>query len=120
MSSVTILLVFLGGALGAALRAGLSAWLSRSVAAHWAILVVNLSGSLVAGWLLGLFAADAGTLPALDLPLWAFSAVGVLGGYTTVSSFALQAVQLGRGAGGFVIASGLGCPLAAALGWGLT
>ncbi len=119
MNGLTILLVFLGGALGAALRAGLSTWLSRSVAAHWAILLVNLSGSLVAGALLGVSAADAGALPMFDQPLWVFSSVGVLGGYTTVSTFALQTVQLGRRAGGYVAATALGCPLAAALGWGL-
>jgi CrcB protein len=111
MSGLTILLVFLGGAVGAGLRAGLS----RAMRPHWAVLVVNLSGAFLAGVLL----ATMGDMPALDQPLWAFAALGVLGGYTTVSSFALHAVTLGRGAGGYVLATALGCPLAAALGWGL-
>ncbi|MFN4057937.1 MAG: fluoride efflux transporter FluC [Roseinatronobacter sp.] len=119
MNGVAILLVFMGGALGAGLRAGLASWLSRSMAAHWAILAVNLTGSLAAGALLGLLVAEAGGVAPLDHPLWTFAAVGVLGGYTTVSSFALQAVTLGRRAGGYVLASTFGCPLAAALGWGL-
>jgi CrcB protein len=113
MSGLTILLVFLGGAVGAGLRAGLS----RAMRPHRAVLAVNLSGAFLAGVLLATM--GDGDMPAPDHPLWAFAALGVLGGYTTVSSFALHAVTLGRGAGGYVLATALGCPLAAALGWGL-
>lgn len=118
MAGVTSLfMVILGGALGAGLRAVLSGWLSGRMAAHRAILCINLSGSFLAGALLGALEASAGSEPPLTDTLWLMGAVGVLGGYTTVSTFALQVLSLGRQARDYLAWSVLGCPVAAALGW---
>lgn len=87
-----VLLVALGGALGAAARFTVGQLLARP----WATLGVNLLGCLLIG-----------ALSALPLgPGWlAFAAVGLLGGFTTFSAFGLDAVALVEG----------GRPLAASL-----
>lgn len=86
-----LLLVALGGAIG-----GMGRFFVSNLAARlgstfpWGTLLVNTSGAFAAGWLLG-------TLPLPDgLPSsqWALWVVGVLGGYTTVSSFSLQTLAL--------------------------
>ncbi len=90
------LLVLLGGALGGLARH----WVSGAVARRfgqtfpWGTLTVNVSGALTLGLLGG--AALVGGVPAAS-PGWAFFAVGVLGSYTTVSSFSLQTFELARG-----------------------
>jgi len=108
----------LGGALGALVRWGLGAALPHPVGA-WptATLVVNLTGCLVLGLLsAALFARHPGS-PWLR----PFLGTGVLGGYTTFSTFTVEAVQLaGTGrwtaAGGYVLVSVVGGVLAAAAG----
>jgi fluoride exporter len=82
------LLVALGGALGALLRYGASLALPRQDAAAfpWTTLWVNLAGSLVIGLLApGLARHDAARLLLI---------VGVLGGFTTFSTFSLDALTL--------------------------
>ena len=87
------LLAALGGALGALARWGVATALSLSPGGWpWATLLVNLTGCL-------LFGALAAVLTArVPEPPWArpFLAVGVLGGYTTYSAFAVETVQLGE------------------------
>tara|TARA_R110002012_G_scaffold60146_4_gene157284 strand:- start:1920 stop:2321 length:402 start_codon:yes stop_codon:yes gene_type:complete len=85
------LIIALGGALGGVGRFALSNLLARYLgkAFPWGTLAVNTSGALVAGWWLGLQG-----LPATPSPLWLFTVVGLLGGYTTVSSFSLQTIEL--------------------------
>jgi fluoride exporter len=79
-----VLLVFLGGGVGAALRAlllwHLSAWDSDLPAS---VLLVNLIGAFVLGFVFVL-ADEAGLLRA---GMRLFLAVGVLGGFTTFSTF---------------------------------
>lgn len=81
----------------------------------WGTLWVNLTGCLLAGALLV-------SLDAAASPAWvAFLGVGILGGYTTVSSFSLETVLMFRrghaaGALAYVAASIFGCIAAAALG----
>jgi CrcB protein len=90
------LLVFLGGGLGAALRHG-----TNSAAAAlwgtqypWGTLFINVSGSLLMGMVVEWAAQKAG----LSAPLRLFIATGILGGYTTFSTFSLEAALLhGRG-----------------------
>jgi CrcB protein len=86
-----VLLVALGGALGGMGRFAVSNLMARYLgkAFPWGTLVVNTSGALVAGWLLG-----SQGLPAISSPLWLFTVAGLLGGYTTVSSFSLQTIEL--------------------------
>ena len=81
----------------------------------WGTLVVNLTGCLLAGALLV-------SLDAAASPGWvAFLGAGILGGYTTVSSFSLETVLMFRrghaaGALAYVAASMFGCIAAAGLG----
>lgn len=87
-----VLLVALGGALGGMGRFAVSHLLARYLgkAFPWGTLAVNASGAFLAGWLLG----SLGIAPS---PLWLFTVAGVLGGYTTVSSFSLQTIELWQG-----------------------
>jgi CrcB protein len=115
---VAYLLAALGGALGALARWGVATALPHSTGGWpWATLLVNLTGCLLLG---ALTAALTARSPE---PPWArpFLAVGVLGGYTTYSAFAVEVVGLaGAGAGvlaaGYVLASVLGGVLAVAAG----
>jgi CrcB protein len=108
----------LGGALGSLARWGLGLALPHPAGA-WptATLVVNLSGCL----LLGLLAAALFARHPRSTWLRPLLGTGVLGGWTTFSTFAVDAVQLadaGRGAAavGYVLASVVGGVLAAAAG----
>ncbi|MGY1832830.1 fluoride efflux transporter FluC [Geodermatophilus sp. SYSU D01180] len=108
-------LAAVGGALGALARWGVAEALP-SPGWPWATLLVNLTGCLLMGVLLGLL--TTGPEPAWVRP---FLAVGVLGGYTTYSAFAVEVVLLtdaGRVllAAAYVLASVLGGVLATAAG----
>ncbi|MES3676431.1 CrcB family protein [Halomonas elongata] len=85
------LLVAFGGALGGMARLAVTEltglWWGRAF--PWGTLVVNLGGTLG----IGVLAALAGW-PAAGALGWTFLAVGVLGGFTTVSSFSLQTLTL--------------------------
>ncbi|MGN9776918.1 FluC/FEX family fluoride channel [Micromonospora sp. H33] len=79
-----------GGALGALARAGLSAALPHGPTGFpWGTFAVNVSGCLLIGVLMAVLARRGG--PALARP---FLGVGVLGGYTTFSTYAVEAHQL--------------------------
>ncbi len=92
------LIVFLGGGIGASLRALLLLWLAPWGAVLPApVLVANVLGAFVLG-LVFVLADEAGLLRA-ETRL--FLAVGVLGGFTTFSTFGWGADQLlARGAVG--------------------
>ena len=88
---LNLLIVMLGGALGAGARhlTGklMLDWLGPNY--PWGTLTVNLVGGLLMGLLIGALARISAGEP------WRlFLAVGVLGGYTTFSSFALDFVTL--------------------------
>ena len=82
-----LLLVMLGGAIGAALRyqVGRHALGLIGPGFPWGTLTVNLAGGLMIGVLAG---TAIGGQP--DRPLWLFLAVGLLGGFTTFSAFSLE------------------------------
>ncbi|TFV55354.1 fluoride efflux transporter CrcB [Geodermatophilus sp. DF01-2] len=112
------LLAALGGVLGALARWGVGTALPSSPGGWpWATLLVNLTGCLLLGALTATLTARS------PEPAWArpFLAVGVLGGYTTYSAFAVEAVGL-LDAGavalavGYVLVSVLGGVLAVAAG----
>jgi len=86
----SLLLVALGGALGGLGRFAISNTMARLLgnAFPWGTLVVNASGALLAGWLLGVYGVPN------TQPFWLFALAGLLGGYTTVSSFSLQTLEL--------------------------
>jgi CrcB protein len=89
---IPFLLVGLGGAIGAMLRYGVGVTVgSLANGFPAATLVVNIAGSLAMGLLIGLLAR---TTPQLQNEIRLFVAIGVLGGFTTFSSFSLDAITL--------------------------
>ena len=103
-----LILVMLGGAIGAGFRYGVGTLALRQLGPSfpWGTWVANLSGGLLVG-LLAAFLIGQGD-PAEPLRL--FLAVGVLGGFTTFSAFSLEAVQMiQRGeaalAGAYIVSS---------------
>ncbi len=100
------------------LRASLTAALSRNLQAAVAILIINATGSFLIGVAFGRL-PEQGTFA---LPLgFSLLAIGILGGFTTVSTFALQVLDLWRaGQRRFALQIALGsallCPALAGLG----
>jgi CrcB protein len=90
------LAVAVGGALGSMARHGVNVWFAHVLerAVPWATAAVNLSGSLLIGLLAALIAT--GRLQ-LSPPARTFVFVGILGGFTTFSSFMLDTFTLGHG-----------------------
>ena len=84
-----IALVFLGGGLGASVRYGLTVGLSYAGVSSYIVLVgINLTGSLLIGLLVGLGLRDGTGV------WWFLLAVGILGGFTTLSTFSVQVIDL--------------------------
>ena len=81
---MTVLLVAVGGAVGAPLRHLVDAWVTARLGVPWGTFVVNVTGSFV----LGLVAASA--------PGWLVTLVGVglCGALTTFSTFSVETVRL--------------------------
>lgn len=90
----TYLAVMFGGALGTGLRLGLSGLLAAKYGETFPIgtLVVNVSGSFIIGVYAALTGPD-GVFLATPLSRQ-FVTIGVLGGFTTFSSFSLQTLNL--------------------------
>lgn len=91
--------VFVGGALGTAIRAALeAAFPAQPGGWPWATFLINVSGAFVLGLLLETLSRrgpDAGARQLVRLGL----GTGVMGGYTTYSTFAVETVRLiGTGA----------------------
>lgn len=110
-----------GGALGSLGRYAVGLALPHAVTEFpWATLVVNVSGSLVMGLLVAWLAVRPGAHPLVRPAV----GVGVLGGWTTFSAFAVDVVHL-TGAGreqaalAYVAASLVLSVLAVAAGSGL-
>jgi fluoride exporter len=108
------LVTALGGALGALARWGVATALPATPRGWpWATLLVNLTGCLLIGVLLAVLSSRFPTSTLLR----PFLAVGILGGYTTFSTFAVDVVVLGESgawltATGYLFASvlgGIGC-----------
>jgi CrcB protein len=87
------LLVGIGGALGAMARYGSGVTVGRLWPTSFPIatMLVNISGSLIMGLFIGFLAR---TTPAWQADARLFFAVGVLGGFTTLSSFSLDTFTL--------------------------
>ena len=88
-----VLLVGAGGAIGAMARYGMSVLIGRfwPMSFPLATLLVNIIGSTCMGLLIGLLVR---TLPTAGPEIRLFVAVGVLGGFTTFSSFSLDTISL--------------------------
>ena len=90
-----IVLVLAGGALGTGFRYFLSSFIYSSVKEPtfpYANLIINVSGSFALGLLAELFESRLLVSPAVRAALL----TGVLGGYTTFSSFAFETFSLLR------------------------
>lgn len=87
-----LLAVAAGGAAGSVARYALSILAARSFGTvlPWGTLAVNIFGSFAIGWLAGALARGA---PEILRPLLV---TGFLGGFTTFSAFALEAMALSR------------------------
>ncbi len=118
---MTVLLVFLGGAVGAPLRYLTDRWVQAHHVLRFPLgtLVVNLVGCFVAGVIAGGL-ARAGWSSDIQ----ALLGTGFCGGLTTYSTFSVETIELLRGrlmirTLGYVAASvGLGIG-SAALGWAI-
>jgi len=126
ISSRKIMLTYLWVALGGAFGSVGRFWLSGLVAARYGesfpmgTLVVNVSGSLVIGFLAALAAPEGRLLPPPGFRQ--FFMIGICGGYTTFSSFSLETMTLLRDrewlyAGGNVLLSVGLCMIAVWLGY---
>ena len=88
-----ILLVGIGGAIGSIARylSGVLVGRAWPTTFPLATMLVNIGGSLIMGLFIGWLAR---TTPAWQADARLFVAVGVLGGFTTLSSFSLDTVVL--------------------------
>ncbi|HEX9615065.1 MAG TPA: fluoride efflux transporter CrcB [Bacteroidota bacterium] len=106
------MLVFLGGGLGAVARYWLSAAVYRFLSPEFPYgnLVVNISGCLCIGLIMSV-TEERFVIPST---LRLFLAVGILGGFTTFSSFSYETIALLKGGEFFygsvnILATVLGC-----------
>ena len=103
ISAPILLAVAAGGALGSVARylAGIGATKLFGLAFPWGTLLINVSGSFLIGAFVELFALK------WDLPQEArvFLTVGICGGFTTFSTFSLEAwLLMERGEWGYAAA----------------
>jgi CrcB protein len=93
---MTFLWVALGGALGSVARYGCASLAARWIGPTfpWGTLLVNVVGSVAIGFLATLTAPDGRLLASPDTR--AFVLIGILGGFTTFSSFSLETLNLAR------------------------
>lgn len=113
------LVVFIGGGIGASSRYWLSGAVYRWLPASFPYgnLIVNVSGCFLIGLLMTAFNDRFVVNPAFRL----FLVVGILGGFTTFSSFSYEAISLFRDneiyLGALNVAGSIaGCLLATVLG----
>ena len=87
-----LLLVAIGGAIGASLRhlVGAAALRTLGPSFPWGTMGINVAGSLAMGLLAGALARRSDVSEAMRL----FVGVGLLGGFTTFSAFSLDVVVL--------------------------
>lgn len=88
--------VMLGGAIGSLSRFLLASWIDGISGAlfPWGTVIVNIIGCFIIGLFSGLIVPE-GPWNAPPV-LRSFAIIGVLGGFTTFSSFSLQSVALFR------------------------
>lgn len=117
MTPLIFLLLAAAGGLGAATRFLFDGVLrSRMKTAYpWATTIINVSGSLVLGFVIGLTLTHL-----LPTDLAAVIGTGFLGGYTTFSTASYETVQLiKQGRYGWSLASGFGMLVLAVAAAGL-
>jgi fluoride exporter len=92
MNFVVMAAVAVGGAIGSVARYLIAGWIQSAAwqGFPFGIFVVNVSGGFVMGLLTELMALKFN----VSLPVRAFLTTGVLGGYTTFSTFSLDSALL--------------------------
>ena len=88
-----VLLVALGGGVGAALRWMVGGWALTAFGPGfaWGTWIINLLGSFLLGWLLARLQTG---LDGAGEPLRLLLGVGLLGGFTTFSAFSVELVGM--------------------------
>ena len=91
---MNVLLVALGGAIGSAARYLAGAFIANYFGPDfpWGTFIVNVTGSFLIGVILSF--VGGGQLPAGARP---FLAIGIMGGYTTFSTYSHETLQLIQG-----------------------
>jgi CrcB protein len=114
-------LVLAGGALGSGARYLVAVWMANRFGSTfpWGTLTVNVAG----GFVIGLLATMADEVGSIGPQTRVFLVVGVLGGFTTFSSFTMETLRLADQselwrAGAYVAASFVLAIAATALGIG--
>jgi CrcB protein len=86
-----VLSVGVGGGIGALIRYFVAGWIQPAGSAfNWGIFIVNITGGLVTGLVVEASALKLNLSPELR----AFLTTGILGGYTTFSTFSFDSVLL--------------------------
>ena len=111
--------IFIGGGVGSVLRFWISQWVQAKAGPHfpWGVLTVNVVGSFLIGLLGYLLVNQLHLSSALRIGIL----IGVLGGFTTFSSFSMETISLFNlglyfQAGLNVLANVIFCLLATGLG----
>lgn len=103
----SLILVFIGGGLGATLRYLINNFATDQISINsehnfpFGTFIANILGSLIIGFVVGLFENEIFTNEQLRL----FIIVGLLGGFTTFSSFSLEIVNMAQ-SGSYMVAVG--------------
>ena len=86
-----IILIGIGGSLGAVTRWIVGKWITNHTTTKFPIgtFFINITGSLLLGFLFSLHASNG--IPETS---WAMFAIGFLGSYTTFSTFSYEALSL--------------------------
>jgi CrcB protein len=92
---MSILIVFLGAGIGGVLRYAMSPAIQRACN-EWSFPIGTFSVNMLGCLLIGLLAQIAETKGIFSGEMRLFLFVGILGGYTTFSSFGLETFQLLR------------------------
>ena len=101
----TVLAVGVGGGLGALARYYIAGWVQRGAEFPLGIFVVNITGGLLMGMIVEASALRLNLAPDMR----SFLTVGILGGYTTFSTFSLDsALMLQKGQYGLAAAYVIG------------
>ena len=92
MNMKLLLLACAGGAIGAGLRYACNslAWRVLSLQLHWATLTINVLGSFIMGAVVAYILLKAPDATGMRT----FLATGILGGFTTFSTFSLDTLTL--------------------------
>jgi CrcB protein len=101
-----VLAVAFGGAVGASARYGADQLISTHWTFPWSTFLVNVTGCFLIGWFSTLFA---------DSPEWLRTGmiVGLLGGFTTFSTFAFQALENHAAVSAVYVSASIGLGIAA-------